>query len=403
MCGSRLVVIALLLSLSPSAARAQQASTQVTAPAPLLVSGEPGRGVTVTTADQRLSTTVRGRMQARTTAQEVRGDTQQLTQIKTVRLYVQGHVLWPDLKYAIQLAFGAGDFEAGSASPIFDAFIEHTYLRDLNVKVGQYFVPFDRARTVREFGLQLVDRPVLIPELTLDRDVGITLSSSDLFGLGGTLYYALSLFGGDGRNRTDASDPGLLYVARVAVTPFGTFDDNSEGDLERRHQPRLMIGIASAYNHQTDRQRSTTGDRFVFGRFNYLHGAMDLVFKYAGFSFMSEAVARKATSDARSGVDSSGMMLTERSQSGWGYLLQSGMMLTDQIEIAGRWGHMSAFANTDAALKTLVAERGHEATFGSNYYLNGHYFKFQLDFGLRWGRWSDAKEYVARLQLDASF
>ena len=87
----------------------------------------------------------------------------------------------------MQLAFGGNDFEAGSSTPLFDAYLEYTRLRDLNVKVGQFFVPFDRLRTIREFALELVDRAQPTVELSLDRDVGVSFSSQDLFGTRGVL------------------------------------------------------------------------------------------------------------------------------------------------------------------------------------------------------------------------
>src|SRR5690606_34978669 len=168
-------------------------------------------------------------------------------------------VLDPNLRYGLQLALGANDFEPGSASPIFDAYVESTHLRELNVRVGQFFVPFDRARTVRESALMTTDRSEVVRELTLDRDSGIIASSTDLFGLGGVLGYAVGFFGGDGRNRVAPAVPGFLYTARIFVRPMGAFDDDQESDLARSPDPRLMIGGAFAYNTNTDRPRSTTG------------------------------------------------------------------------------------------------------------------------------------------------
>jgi hypothetical protein len=224
-----------------------------------------------------------------------------------------------------------------------------------------------------------------------------------LCGLGGKLFYALGVFGGDGRNRSVVSDPGMLYVARLAVTPFGTFDDNSEGDLDRKAEPRLMIGLAAAYNHHTDRQRSTTGPRFTLGTFNYFPGAADLVFKYAGWSVMAEGLFINSAVDSHTGIDAMGDAVTERSRSGWGYLVQTGMMLSNNIEVAGRWGHQGTIGTTDTRHQALVDAQAHEATLAANYYLNKHYFKFQFDVGLRFGQWSNPKEHVARLQVDAQF
>src|SRR5690606_12512344 len=119
----------------------------------------PGKGLTVTSADRRFQVTFRSRVQLRETLAHGAAGTTNEVQVRTLRFVTQGYLLVPELKYLIQLAFGANDFENGNASPIFDAFVEYVRLRDLNVRVGQYFVPLDRARTIREFALQFVDRP----------------------------------------------------------------------------------------------------------------------------------------------------------------------------------------------------------------------------------------------------
>lgn len=238
------------------------------------VSAEPGRGLAVEAGDA-FSARLRARMQLRMSLR-VEDEAEALFEIKTARIWWTGHVIDPNLRYGLQLALGAGDFEPGNASPIFDAFIEIAHLRDLNVRIGQFFVPFDRARTVRESSLMTVDRSDVVRELTLDRDVGVVLGSSDLFGLGGVLSYALGFFGGEGRNRIGFADPGFLYTARVSVRPFGAFDDDAESDLSRSSDPRLAIGAAAAFNHRSERPRSTTGVSFEQARFDYLHLAADL-------------------------------------------------------------------------------------------------------------------------------
>jgi hypothetical protein len=397
-------------ALAPAGPEVPVASTPIATAEPekkkeWTFSGEPGKGVTFTSPDEGFSLTTRARIQARATLTETRGEATEIVGIKTVRLYFQGHVFSKELKYVLQLALGAGDFEETSPSPIFDAYFDSSHIRDFNLRVGQYFVQFDRARTVREFALQLADRPVLIPELTLDRDAGITAYSNDLFGLGGKLAYALGVFGGDGRNRVAVSRPGLLYVLRLAFLPFGAFEDTVEGDTERKPNPRLAIGIAGAYNQHTDRPRSTTGTRYVIkeGGFNYIHGAADLHFKWAGFSLLSEIVIRKAHRDNRVGQNEAKEEVTEWAREAWGYLVQSGYMLTDHVEVAGRWGQFKALGKTDPKLEQLIAQAGHELTFGVNYYVNHHFFKIQADAGIRWGKWSDPRDHVARLQIDAMF
>ena len=76
-------------------------------------------------------------------------------------LFLQGNALTPDFKYLVQFGFGALDFESGNPSPILDAFVEYVRFRDANIRVGQFFVPFDRARTIRESSLQFILSSVL--------------------------------------------------------------------------------------------------------------------------------------------------------------------------------------------------------------------------------------------------
>lgn len=367
----------------------------------VVVSAAPGRGLTVRRRDDLLALTVRGRIQVRDTVKIEPDETTNEINIKTVRLFFQGHVLSPDIKYSLQLALGGNDFEPGSSSPLFDAWVDYTGIRDLQIRVGQFFVPFDRARTIREFALQLVDRPLVVSELTLDRDVGLMLSSNDLFGTK-VLGYHLGIFGGEGRNRFGGEETGFLYVGRVVLRPFGAFDDDQEGDIARLPKPRLAVAIAGAYNQATNRPRSTTGTAYKAGRFDYKHAAADLVFKYAGLSLLGEVLYRRGTPDAITG-EVEGKEVTEWSRSGFGYLAQVGVMLTKQVEIAGRWDQLIAADKTDPALIKQAEEQGYEIGGGLNWYLNGHLFKVQADYAYQFGSGVTGGRQLARLQLDASF
>jgi hypothetical protein len=384
------------------------------APAPpsVEVSAAAGRGVTVSLGDA-FSATLRARVQIRHTLRVERiasGDRiDQLFEIRTARIWWTGHVGDRNIRYAMQLALGANDFEPGNPSPIFDVWVASTHLRDLQVRVGQFFVPFDRARTIRQVAFQTVDRSDVVRELTLDRDVGIVLQSTDLFGLGGVLSYHLGLWGGDGRNRwvtpaRGAADIGLLYSARISVRPFGAFDDDQEGDIARRPEPRLAIGGGFAFNHRTDRPRSTTGAPYAHARFDYLHAAADLVFKWRGVSVLTEIVWREATRDAETYVDpETTTATTEYARNGWGYLAQLGVMLHDQVEIWARWEHLEAIRAVDPALAPGALRSGYGIGGGLNVYLNGHLLKLQADWTHSFRDDFLEGPHLIRMQLDASF
>ena len=256
------------------------------------VTAKPGSGFTITSSDGQYSVTLRPRIQLRETFTYEHDEPSNEINVKTLRLSIQGHVLSNDLKYRIQLAFGPRDFEPNNYSPIFDAHLDYTRLKSLSIRVGQFFVPFDRARTTREFALQLVDRQQVVRELTLDRDVGLMLYSDDLFGAEQRLGYALFVGGGEGRNRFGGQRMGPLLVGRLVFKPWGNFDDDMEGDLERRRTPKLAIGLAGAYNFASSRLSSTYGTDFALGTVDQVNGAADLVFKLRGWSFSAEALVR---------------------------------------------------------------------------------------------------------------
>ncbi|HEX5660961.1 MAG TPA: porin [Polyangiales bacterium] len=356
-------------------------------------------------ADGSYSLMIRPRIQLRSTLTKDDAASQLEIQVRTLRLVMAGNVFTPDLKYYIQLAFGGNDFDTNS-SPIFDAFIEYTKFRDFNIRLGQYFVPFDRARTTREFGLQFVDRQGVVRELTLDRDIGIMLSSQDVLGLGNRLGYHLFVGSGDGRNRfADSKNvngpqkPGALFIARLLARPFGAFDDDLEGDTTRTPKPKLMIGVAAGYNLSSDRDHSTFGTTYTLGTFNYVHAAADIVFKWKGFSFFQEFLYRDANKASNTGTVN-GMPVTERSRSGYGYFAQAGQMVTRQLEIVAR---AETLKGKDSVLKALARTSGKQVGGGANLYLNSHYFKFQADYFYVFGDDFGRGQHVARLQFDASF
>lgn len=407
------LALATALSLAPAAvaAQTQPAQTPPTQSAPTQTTptqttptdrvsfeGRPGAGVTITLRDPSISLTVSSRAQFRGTfTAPSQGDPQTDISIRTLRLILSGHAFSTDVRYYVQLALAAQDFEQGSASPLFDAWAQYTAARDLQLRVGQFFVPFDRARTIREASLQFVDRQQVVRELSLDRDAGVELSSRDLFGLGGRLQYALGVFSGEGRNRL-GGDAGFLYVARLQVSPLGAFDDNLEGDLERRASPRLAIGVAGAYNQSSTRAQSTLGATLAHGSYDYLHAAADLHFKWRGLSLLAEGLWRGA-SQASHGYVADGRAATEWSRAGWGYLVQLGVMLGARVEAVARWDHLVAITDTDPTLRALASTRGHELGAGANVYLGGHAYKLQADWQMNFGDDPSAAQHLARVQL----
>jgi hypothetical protein len=364
----------------------------------------PGKGFAVENDGKTALINLKGRVQARATlAQDGGAQTTDELQVRTARLLIQGYVWSPSLRYLTHLAFGANDPERDTPSAILDAWVECGDWRDAQLRVGQFFVPFDRARTTREFALQFVERAATLRDLTLDRDVGAMLWSPDLFGLDQWLGYNLFLGGGEGRHRFGPQELGPLVVGRVTLRPFGGFDEEQEGDLARSPSPKLALAVAGGYNHQTNRLNSTSGQTFTAGRASYTHAAADLQLRWRGLSVLAEVLYKGANTDLLA-ADIEGTRVEEPTRAGWGWLAQAGYMLTDELELVGRAEQTHAAKGTDPKLVEQAQTQGQQLGGGLNLYLHGHALKVQTDYFYTFGPSAASLDrHAVRLQLDASF
>lgn len=374
------------------------------------VSGAPGQGLTVRVGEA-YSLNVRSRIQLRyqinVAAEAGQGerDVQQLVNIGTARLWFSGHVFSPALTYMLQLAVAGRDFRDGATSPIYDAYLDWKIHRDFNLRAGQFFVPFDRLRTVREWALQLAERPRPVQEFTLDRDVGIAVYSERFLGASSPLAWRIGAFGGGGTNLTRGRDPGALLVGRLELRPLGPIDDDKEGDQQRRQLAGMAVGGGFAANLKTNRLRSTTGATFQGGTTDSLHAALDLVFKWYGLALQAEYLWKRVTEDALVFTAADLTPLVEYTRSGQGWIVQLSYTFDPPFEVVGRLSRIYAADGTDPRLVTEVEQRGQEVAGGLNYYFNDHRMKLQADWiGLMPGNFDlQRAQHVAHLQFDVTF
>jgi phosphate-selective porin OprO/OprP len=363
-----------------------------------------GQGASISTADGAFEVNLRARVQMRFTLTQLEGasgDPATEFSIRRARLVVQGHALHRDLQYYIQLGFSNRDTEPDLRLPLRDAAVTWSRWRDVNIRAGQMKVPFDRQRVISSSALQFCDRSTVTTELNLDRDVGVQVFSRNLFGWGSRVGYQLGVFGGDGRNRLSAS-PGLLWVARVEFTPMGAFDDYVEADIQRGASPRLSVGVGVAYNQQSVRSQSTLGNTYTLGGFDYLHGEVDLSFKWRGLSILAEGMLRRADAASRERT-TNGATTREFSRSFMGWFVQAGYLFNTHLELVARYGDLVPTV-LDASQRDPTQLRRQELGAGVNWYFLGHSLKLQSDYFYYFGEaLSDRGEHQARLQLQLFF
>lgn len=354
-----------------------------------------GKGLTVASEDGRYSLQVRARMQLRYDFEHpnVAGEPiENVFQIRRARVVLAGNMFSKHVRYQFQFGFSPNDMSSGIPSdaeplrrnPLRDARAEFDRLRNFNVWVGQFKVPFSRQRVISSSNLSVLDRSNVNAEFTLDRDLGIEAFSRDLGGLGGRLAYYVGVFMGEGRNAYELRDPGMLYVARFEVNPFGKFEDYVEGDLGRSKKPGLSIGAAYAFQDRAHAARGVIGDFPADrGTTDFHHATADLMFKWQGFSLFASAHLRRGFNRVNGGAldDMDMPIATVPARSGMGWFAQFGYLVPKiPLEIVGRYGMVRKFGFGDET----SGRNGDEAGGGLNWYFVGHDLKLQLDYFRLW-------------------
>lgn len=337
-----------------------------------------GEGVRFASADGNTGLALKARVQVRGTfsKNDAKDEPTADATIRRLRLTLEGFALRKRLTYKLQLAAASQDLDPVAPLIIRDAYANYAFHRDFELRFGQMKVPYGRQRVVSSGNLQMVDRSIVTGEFNLDRDIGLQALSNDLFGAGAHLGYQLAVFGGDGRGRVSGGF-GLLYAARLEWRVFGgqTSAELDEPDFMRSSKPRLALGASAAFNHKTDRRRSTTDEVLRTGAWlSYAHVGLDTVFKYRGLSLTTELFLRDAMRDSNSEV-LEGKLVVDRARSGYGGFLQGGYFVSDNAELTARVGGIYPLAGVDVGSKPQREVGG-----GISYYFFRHALKLQADY-----------------------
>ena len=340
----------------------------------------PGKGLQITSEDGDFKMITRLRAQMRYTLENSDSDWAHGMQIRRARLLFQGNVFGEHNKYKFELAVSPKDIGLSSdgtisKSPLLDWYFHFDHLRDLNLRIGQYKVPYNRQRVVSSGNLQMVDRSSANGEFTMDRDVGMDIRSKKFLGSEKLRYYA-GVYTGEGHSSFATGDLGMMYLTRAELLPFGSFKDYSEGSF-RSSDPKISLGVAFAYLQDGKRDSGIIGDvPLDGGTTDTLNATADLCFRASTFSLEAAYFWREGTRNPGQilNQDNTPISVVDP-RNGTGYYVQGGYFVTEQtVEVTGRYGEI-----IPAESETSMEFRG-EAGVGLNYYFAQHAFKLQTDY-----------------------
>lgn len=298
--------------------------------------------------------------------------------IRRFRLKFKGFAFDPKIEYKIELALSNRDQKNSSpedgSNIVLDAVVKYKFHKNWELWVGQTKLPGNRERVISSKDLQFVDRSYLNKQFTIDRAKGLHIRHQHSVG-NMVLREIIALTMGDGRNNIDSNNGGYNYTFRGEILPFGLFTSKGDyfgSDLAREPTPKFSLGVTFDYNEDTNNTGGQIGKKLdtssTLGNI-----VIDAMFKYNGFSFMSEYDNKWVKSgDATSGINASGD--EQAFFTGNALNVQAGYLFKNNYEIAGRFTTVAPEPTVKALGDDFDSNR---YSLGFSKYISGHTVKVQ--------------------------
>ncbi|GAB5407644.1 MAG: hypothetical protein BalsKO_00090 [Balneolaceae bacterium] len=335
------------------------------------VSVSPKKGFWIESVDGFMGFHVGFRLQQQLVLTTNDGQVEGEALVRRARSIFKGYLFHKKLDYFIQLGKDKGDIVLLNA--------EYRWKPDRNTKIsfGQFFPPVGREFQTTSQNLQLVDRSDVTRFFFTDYDIGIAFRRSFPLSEHFGFKTALAITHGEGKNVSTA--PGAwAYMGRFEVLPFGMFNANgdySESDLYREQTPRLSLGAAYYFNKDAYTKLGSSVWNGMDDNISEYY--FDVVFKYRGFSLLSEYIHRSVDNELL--ITSPTEELFSNKVSGEGFYIQGGKFVSKHVEPTFRISFLNPDdENHDASGKFSRKEK---YILGMNYFFIDHNIKFQTQLG----------------------
>ncbi len=291
-------------------------------------------------------------------------DTSSFT-MRRVRLDLRGHVLRPELTFRVMS-------EHARSSNLRDAWIDYAFTPAMQLRAGQFTVPFQWHRFIGPRRQHFAERGV--PSETFGflqgRDIGI-MAHGRL--MQDRLAYGAGLFDGAGRNVDVSNSSGHMASARATWAALGALP-REESDYAGSKRPQVSIGAGVQGAWRNERRDWALGrSEEENGRGDWITGTVDTRVAWRGISLAADGYLRRVDPED----------ITVAACTGWAYMISAGYFVVPRsIEVVGRWSQLQADQDD---LDTRRDEWG----AGVNVYHRGHDWKTRINYLVETGGTED--------------
>ena len=281
------------------------------------------------------------------------------------KLTLRGHVISPDLTYLVRGSFfrNAGNFG------LEDAWLRYHLDDQWNVRFGQFKLPFNREELVSSAKQLAVERSLINESLNLGRSQGVELAyanatnrASLAFSDGGDDQVGgFGLVGTSPQNTTALTeDTEFTFTGRVEHLAAGSWAQFDDFTSPVNDEYGLLLGIGGHY------QQNEYNGAFSFGRNEerWLAWTADVSVEWGGANAFAAFTYHY--------IDDGGNV---GQVTVYGLVVQAGAYFTPKFEFFTRFEY-GLFDVDTANFANLYL-----ATFGGNYYFDGHDLKLTADIG----------------------
>ncbi|ORJ60452.1 hypothetical protein B5V00_07755 [Geothermobacter hydrogeniphilus] len=345
---------------------------------PALAYYQPGKGMTIETADGNYKAQIGGYAQLiyrysdyDDSARNNKSD----FDIRRFKIQLKGHLVNRKFGYKFQ-----GEMAGGFKTE--DAYLNYKFGAPLVLQGGQFKPPQARQELTSASRQLFPDRSLANDTFNFGRDQGIQIAGSFKHKL---LQYRVGVFNGNGPNISNP-DNHLMYNGRIDINPLGSFKMNEAGFPPQK--ALLNLGASFSYNTVTGDDVGSNFDKdndvldkalnldaMTKAEFTTAYGkdlkvqvmTANINYKWSALTMAGEYYAMNADPEIGEDWDADG------------YYLQAGYQVLPQtLEVGVRYAAIDSDSKT--ATRQVSAEFDKSETqVGVNYYFNKHLAKLQTD------------------------